>query len=270
MPATITMDRLPSNGDELFGHIDRLLLEADRFVAVAAAGPLDAPIANCPGWTMRDLVEHVGMVHLWAAANMAFPSSEWIAVDGLATLEHYWPDLASESRPPRDLFAWYAATLDRLIDVIRSMPRDHDCLTFLPASSPLVMWARRQAAEVGVHRYDAESARGLHSEFDPRFAIDMLDELLMGFAPKMRSADSSRERVLLIEAEDVGERYTVRIAPGGIATVRGGDTGHLHLTGSAADLNLLLWNRPSGSTIRKDGDADALQLWADSCCIRWI
>ena len=69
----------------------------------------------------------------------------------------------------------------RWFEVIGATPADHQCLTFLPAPSPLVMWARRQAAEIAVHRYDAEAARGVESTFDPSFASDMLDELLMGY-----------------------------------------------------------------------------------------
>ena len=32
-----------------------------------AAGP-DAPVPTCPGWTVRDLLAHQGMVHRWATA----------------------------------------------------------------------------------------------------------------------------------------------------------------------------------------------------------
>ena len=32
-----------------------------------AAGA-DAPVPTCPGWTVRDLLAHQGMVHRWATA----------------------------------------------------------------------------------------------------------------------------------------------------------------------------------------------------------
>ena len=53
--------------------------------------------------------------------------------------------------------------------------------TFLPAPSPLAMWARRQAHETSIHRCYAESATGATTGFDPTFAADGIDELLYGF-----------------------------------------------------------------------------------------
>ena len=40
--------------------------EAVALSAVAHAGPLDAPVAACPGWDVARLVGHVGSVHRWA------------------------------------------------------------------------------------------------------------------------------------------------------------------------------------------------------------
>ena len=55
---------------DLDGYIAEIVREGERFAAVADAGTLDAPIAACPGWDVRELVTHVGMVHLWAATNV--------------------------------------------------------------------------------------------------------------------------------------------------------------------------------------------------------
>ena len=57
--------------------------------------------------------------------------------------------------------------------------------------SPLAFWARRQAHETAVHRYDAQSAApggppAPAGAFDPAFAADGVDELIMGFAARRR------------------------------------------------------------------------------------
>lgn len=256
---------------ELPGYVDLLRQEADRFASRAADGPLDLDVAACPGWTLRELVEHVGMVHLWAAANIAFPSTSWISVDAFADLEPYWPDLATATPSDADLVAWYRSTLTHLIDVIGAQPAHHECLTFLPASSPLVMWARRQAAEVAVHRYDIEAARGIPSTYEPAFGLDMLDELLVGFAPMMRTRHVSDARSMSVVADDVDGAFTVAISPDGIrAEVGVNGRADLRLSGSAGDLNLLLWNRPAGPKVRVEGDTAVLDLWAETCRVRWL
>ena len=61
------------------------------------------------------------------------------------------------------------------------------------------VWARRQAHETAIHRYDAESASGDVNGFDLDFAVDGIDEILVGFAPlapadlaKVRTANFAR------------------------------------------------------------------------------
>lgn len=256
---------------ELPGYVDLLLQEGDRFASRAADGPLDVDVAACPGWTVRELVEHVGMVHLWAAANIAFPSPSWISVDRLADLEPYWPDLAAETPDDAELLTWYRSSLTHLVDVIGAQPLHHECLTFLPASSPLVMWARRQAAEVAVHRYDIDAARGIASTYAPAFGLDMLDELLVGFAPMMRTQHVSDARSMSVMADDVEVAFTVTICTDGIrAEPSENGRADLRLSGTAGDLNLLLWNRPAGPTVRVEGDTAVLDLWAETCRVRWL
>ena len=256
---------------EVAHYVDAMLDEGERFANAAEAGPLAASIDACPGWTMRELVEHVGLVHLWAAANIAFPSSSWITVDGFDDLRPYWPELCSAVPADSELVEWYRSTLRHLADVIESTPADHRCLTFLPASSPIIMWARRQAFEVAVHRYDAEAARGVTSWFDPSLAADLLDELLAGFAPRMRSSAADRDRVIRIELDDAPSSYTITMSRFGVSTTAGTPEAdaHLLIRGSAADVALLLWNRPAGPTVRYDGDERVLDVWAETCRIEW-
>jgi uncharacterized protein (TIGR03083 family) len=265
--------------DALRGHLGPLTLsdhlahaaeEGRRFATAAAAGPLDVPIDACPGWTMRKLVQHVGLVHLWAAANIAYPSESWLTVNEMPDLAPYWPAHTAGWPEDRDLVAWYRSTLELLIEVIESMPEDHRCLTFLPAPSPLMMWARRQACEIAIHRHDAETARGLTTTFDPPFAADVLDELLHGFAPRMRVRGTNTDVVLQIVAEDVGDRHLVTMGSVGIRTERADGRHDLMISGSAADIAIFLWNRPAGPSLRIEGDDAALDVWRETCRIEWL
>ncbi len=250
-------------------HLAAVADEGRRFAAVAAAGPLDVPVDACPGWTMRELVQHVGLVHLWAAANIAHPSERWLSVGDLSDLAPYWPEHTAGWPDDDGLVDWYRSTLQLLLHVIRTMPDDHRCLTFLPAPSPLVMWARRQACEIAIHRHDAEIARGRPTGFDRRFAADMLDELLLGFAPRMRAAAGSDERVMRVVATDVGRRLDVVLSASGVRVIPPAGDADLVVSGTAADLAVLLWNRPAGPSIDLDGDPGTLELWRETCRVEW-
>jgi len=256
-------------------YIGFVASEGDLFASAAEQGELSVRIAPCPDWDMRDLVRHLGMIHLWAAANVAFPESDWLEVEELPDLVRYWPDLAGESGEYPDdaeLVAWYRDTLANLIEVLKSAPADVAAFTFLPAPTPLTMWARRQASEIAIHRFDAEQARGITSQFDPHFATDMLDELLSGFAtrPSSRRLDVERPQVIHVHAEDVGEHWYVTMNPEATETSREGDAADLTLAGMAADLYVLLWNRTPDSSIKTSGNNDLMDLWRGNFRFRWV
>lgn len=254
-------------------YIRYVASEGDRFATAAEQGELSVRIAPCPDWDMRDLVRHLGMIHLWAAANVAFPEPDWLDVEELPDLVRYWPDLAGESGEyPADaeLVSWYRETLANLVRVLESAPADHECFTFLPAPSPLAMWARRQASETAIHRFDAEQARRITSDFDAQFATDMLDELLSGFAPRPgRALDIERPQVLHVHAEDTGDHWYLTIGAEETETSRQGDHADLTLTGTAADLYVLLWNRTPDSSVAMSGTTDLMDLWHANFRVRW-
>ncbi len=135
----------PRNGGFLMDVSDYIGFvgsEGERFASAAGHDALSVKIAACPGWDMGDLVRHLGMIHLWAAANVAFPESDWLDVEELPDLVRYWPDLAGDSGEYPDdpeLVAWYRDTLANLIEVLTSAPADVAAFTFLPAPTPLTM-----------------------------------------------------------------------------------------------------------------------------------
>ncbi len=253
-------------------YIGFVASEGGLFASAAEHGELSARIASCPDWDMADLVRHLGMIHLWAAANVAFPESDWLDVEELPDLVRYWPDLTGETGEYPDdaeLLPWYRETLANLIDVLKSAPADVAAFTFLPAPTPLTMWARRQASEIAIHRFDAEQARGITSHFDAQFATDMLDELLSGFAARPRPLDVDRPQVIHVHAEDTDDHWYVSMGPEDTETAREGDAADLTLTGSAADLYILLWNRTPDSNVAMSGNADLMDLWHGNFRVRW-
>ncbi|MGW4276834.1 maleylpyruvate isomerase N-terminal domain-containing protein, partial [Streptomyces seoulensis] len=51
--------------------LDALDREGRLLAAAADEAGTDAEVPTCPGWRVRDLLEHTGLVHEWAAAFVA-------------------------------------------------------------------------------------------------------------------------------------------------------------------------------------------------------
>ncbi|MFT5201404.1 MAG: hypothetical protein ACI9C1_000779 [Candidatus Aldehydirespiratoraceae bacterium] len=218
---------------------------------------------------MRKLVQHLGLIHLWAAAHVDQPHPEPGFGSDLASLAIFWPDLADSYPADADLVDWYRKTNANLVRVLESTPPDQECFTFLPTSSPLAMWARRQASETAAHRFDAENAVGMMSGFDPVFAADALDELLSGFAPGRQALPISTVRTMHVHAVDTDDHWLMKLGPEVTTTSRTDGPGDLTLTGRAADLYLTLWNRGGDSTISIIGEGELLDVWHGNIQVRW-
>jgi uncharacterized protein (TIGR03083 family) len=241
---------------EIHEHIDRLAAEGAWLMQAAGAGPLDAAVPSCPGWTVRELVTHVGGVHRWAAAIVGG------ALPG--------PDEATSERVgagPDDalLLDWLHDGHRALVQTLRDAPNDLACFTFLPAPSPLAFWARRQAHETAIHRADAEAARGAITAFDPDFAHDGIDEILMGFAARRRTPMPSA--TLRVQLRDGA--WLVAFGADGLTVSPDPSqdvAADLTVSGGASDLYPWLWNRPA--TVSLVGDVAVTELWRQ-IRVRW-
>jgi uncharacterized protein (TIGR03083 family) len=244
-------------------HIDAIQHEGQLLAAAATQTELDAPIPTCPDWRMRDLVMHVGGVHRWATGYVGDRRTEMWDVD-LDDIVGTWPaDL--------DLIDWFREGYKKLVHTLALAPVDLDCFTFLVATSPLAMWARRQAHETALHRVDAESPGSTITEFQPAFAADGVDELLSCFMtrPHPRTPKISRPSSVHVHATDTGDDWFIEISPETVVTSRRGGPADCTITAAAGDLYLLLWNRRSNADISVDGDRDLLELWRKDVQIRW-
>ena len=253
-------------------HIATIGQDAKLLAEAARRGGLEVGIEPCPGWSMRDLVRHLGMIHLWAASHVAFPHDEpeYESEDEEHTaFAEFWPELGIFWPDDGDLIDWYLRTNANLVDSLESASPVVEAWTFLPAPSPLAMWARRQAHETAVHRFDAANAVGLASGFDPILAADGIDELVSGFAPRKDQFPTTNPRTVVVHAEDTDDRWHLTLAADGITTIRGDGPADVTLSGAAADIYLTLWNRGKDSTLTVEGDLELLDLWHNNVRVRW-
>jgi uncharacterized protein (TIGR03083 family) len=220
---------MPLEHPDLCGHIDA---EAALLLGLLDAGGPDAlrrPVPSCPEWSVRDLVEHLGTVHRWAAAIVCSP-------DGRPAPE-----------PERDyaeggLGPWFAEGAGALTQVLRGADPAAPCWT-LARPHTIGFWSRRQAHETAVHRVDLADALGAEAPLDPVLAVDGVDEAVRTFFP--RQVRLGREQpladALAVVESSSGRRWLLAGDGSGPDEM----TADATVTGSAADLLLLLWRRRS-------------------------
>src|SRR4051812_44859550 len=56
---------------ERIDHVEGLAAEGAALISAVAPGPVDAPIAACPGWTVLDVARHIGTTWRWATQVVA-------------------------------------------------------------------------------------------------------------------------------------------------------------------------------------------------------
>ena len=50
-------------------HIDELRREGELLAAAAARTPPTTAVPTCPGWSVADLLAHLGATHRWATGG---------------------------------------------------------------------------------------------------------------------------------------------------------------------------------------------------------
>ena len=248
-------------------HIDALCREGALMSSAAAACDPGAPVPTCPEWRARDLVHHTGGVQRWATGIVAGPRTEpWAAP--LDEVVGTWPS-------DDELAAWLGRGCDALETALRCAPEDLDCWTFLPAPSPLAMWARRQAHETAIHRVDMERAAGtMVTPIDSPFAADGVDELLTCFVPRRKTGlRAEPPRTLAVRCTDVKASWVLRIDGGGVTTTACGSHAvpevDCMVEGAACELYLALWNRTGADRLAAHGEPSVLDRFLDTVQIRW-
>ncbi len=234
-----------------------LAREADRVL------PSDA-VPTCPGWTVRDLVAHVGGVHRWATTVVA---DAQLTGDG---------DLADPPEDPDRLLPWFEEGSTTLIRTLADAPDDLRAFVFLKKAPPAkLFWTRREAHETTIHRIDALAARlgrmpsTAEADIPKALALDGLDELLTGFVPRRSSRLRTDEPFdTVVAATDASAAWTVSVSADPPVVTEGASAGaQSRVTGTAAALYLGLWNR--GDDIAETGTVDLLGHWREQVRVSW-
>ena len=241
-------------------HIAAIHREGELAASAVARGDLEAIVPTCPDWTLRELAHHLGRVHHWAAAHVELARPEPLSE---AEAEAEWGEMPADA----GVVEWYRGANARLVAALRNAPADLVCWSFLPASSPLAFWARRQAHETAIHRADAQGCSGPIDPVPADFAVDGIDELLMCFYNRGRRLRSDEPRTLAVRTGS--SNWLVHIGPDGPRTERGDGPADCVVAGDASELYFALWNRGRLTDLDSTGDRSVLDLWTAKATVRW-
>ncbi|WP_284981732.1 maleylpyruvate isomerase family mycothiol-dependent enzyme [Arthrobacter sp. efr-133-TYG-118] len=148
---------------ELANCVDRLTVLARQ-----PGDVLSRPVPACPGWTLEDLLGHLGSIERWAAE---------IVLSG---------KFVEEPAPPATGAAtWFLEGADAFLGTMSALDPEEPCWNFGPPPRNAGFWRRRQAHEHAVHLIDACQATGLAvPSFTGDFMLDGIDEILTMFTPR--------------------------------------------------------------------------------------
>jgi uncharacterized protein (TIGR03083 family) len=236
-------------------YLAHLMADASRFAEIVRDGPLDAPVVGCPGWDLRALTAHQGVIHRWArhcAVNGSPPESR----------DAYEPDPALDGP---ELARWLTDGAVALVEVLGAIEPDGP--TWHPFPVPKVgrVWPRRQAQEISIHRWDAERSVGPTTPIDPALASDGVDEYLDLVMRRLVARDGTTlpSGSLHLHCTDTYGEWLVAADGEGYKIVRAHEKGAAALRGPAEALVLRLWNRDSdrAGELSPVGDSDVLEQW---------
>jgi uncharacterized protein (TIGR03083 family) len=223
-----------------------------RFAELAGKADGDEAVPACPGWTVRDLTEHLGTIHRWAAA---------IVLSG-QRLEVPTPVITEPA------VEWYAGTATALLGALNAVDPDEPVPNFSRIDERASFWRRRQMHETTVHAVDAAQALGLDESdwaIAPALAADGIDEVLQVQFPRMTARGrypDVRSRIRLVATDT---RQSWIIGPGDTETGpplqrHPSQDADASVSGTAADLYLGLWHRLTQARLEFDG-TDGLALF---------
>lgn len=176
--------------------LDHIRADAARLSEVARLD-LETQVPCCVGWTVRDLVQHVGTVYTHKAL----------------IVEEGWTDLQDRpiSAPDESVVEWLDGCAAHLLEVLADHDPSEPVWTWVEGDQTVGFWYRRMAHESLIHRIDAEQALGLESDINEDLAADGIDEILnvmISGAPAWASCEFGR-RVARLEVP--GRSWTVRL-----------------------------------------------------------
>ncbi|GIF70716.1 maleylpyruvate isomerase family mycothiol-dependent enzyme [Asanoa siamensis] len=247
------MTRLHGTKDFWLGG---LRAEGAAFAAAVAQAPPDQQVPSCPGWTVTDLIHHLGSCYEWVTRLVERGGTE-----RPDPRQHPADAPAGEAA-----LAWWQMRYDSLLATLDAADPEAPVWNWAPQSKKAVFWHRRMAHESAVHRWDAQMALAASEPIEAKLAADGISEVLDSWLPAGRRRSEERPHgVVHLFAADTDQEWLVRLRGEGVALL---DTDTLLDTdepparvqaeGTASDVLLALYGRVGFDVLVVSGDPTLL------------
>lgn len=259
-PGEDAMSKIQSNVEWWLAALraDAAALQAAFEEAAGSEPGLAAEVPSCPGWTILDLLHHLGSVYFTHRSHVG---------RGVTTRPELNPAEALGELPTgREAIHWWNNQYQQLAATLESVDPQLPAWNWAPAPKQAWFWHRRMAHETSIHRWDAQMALGHAEPIEPKLAADGVAEVLDTWLPAgRRLGPTDRTGVIRLAATDVEQEWFVRLRGEGIALL---DTDswldHDHparvaASGTASDLVLALFGRVPFEVLDITGEAALLE-----------
>lgn len=208
--------------------------------AASADADLDRAVPTCPGWALRDLLQHLGVVHRMVPT--------WIH-SGQRPRE-------AASRPDRMAVRdWFGEGWRALYSALAALPPETPVSTWSPHEATALFWRRRMVHETAIHALDVLTALSTGPAWsvpDP-VAWDGVDEALrLWLGVRLGDRLGGSGWVVRLDAGGrtwlvaLGQRVQVSDGPG---------AADARVNASPATLYAWLWGRVGDDALEISGDA---------------
>ena len=222
------------------------------------------PVPTCPGWSLTQLLRHVGRGDRWAAQIVRDRPDDFVD-----------PRTVEGGKPPpdpADAIAWLHGGAQRLVDAVELSGAETPVWTFL-GPRPASWRIRRRLHEAAVHRADAAIATGAEFALAADIAADAITEWLERVAIQAGSEGEPLPledgNTLHLHATDPGlgeaGEWTIGVDDGKITWSHQHGKGSAALRGGATELLLAMVRRVAvaDTGIELFGDNTVWQNWLD-------
>jgi uncharacterized protein (TIGR03083 family) len=226
-------------------HLDAIRVESERF-AQAARGPFDARVPACPDWSLGDLVRHLGGVQWFWSEIVRTRATDPKAIE------------QPIDRSEDELLAWFGDVSGGLVNVLEATDPSTRIWSWAGGEQDVAWVRRRQAHEVAVHRWDAQSAVSRPEPIVSALAADGIDEFFEWMFDPADVEGSQASVAVRLAPTDGDATWVVGVRDGVIDLAADATAIDVTARASTSDLLLLLWRRVGSDDVEVEGDRSAL------------
>lgn len=233
----MTDDRHERASAGLADPLGSLVRIVDDFRAILPVD-LAASVPDCPGWTLRDLITHLGRVYGAVTTVLESRSTEPVKPGP----ESFLADDADDAQAR----TWFDERIRRVLTALADVPPETTVWTWSHERTA-AFYRRRMVHETAVHLADLACALGREVTIDRDVCVDGVDEYFDVMLPRaLGRADATRPSGSLhVHCTDGPGEWLVVLDRDRAIVTREHAKGAVAWRGPAMTLLLAVWGRPS-------------------------